>query len=105
MADHSKQNRDNNDVLVSGGTRRQVRKAAKAKHPDERLKIRTRKVKLENKKEKVLANVPLRKRSKDGQGEQKQSKTGRKLLKRVIVTTKGKKRNSEPERYRNVRFL
>lgn len=81
MADYTKQDRKNLDVLMSGGTRREVKKAAKARHPDTKLKVRVGKTDAASPERELLYSVTQKTRK----GKAKITKG---KVKRVIVTKK-----------------
>lgn len=90
MADHAQHDRADFDVLVSGGTKREVKKAAKARYPDIKIKVRVGKPKREG--ETQLYSVPQKKKS----DVKERKRGGRKVVKRIIVTTKEKVEKSTP---------
>ncbi|MCH7630730.1 MAG: hypothetical protein IIC07_02415 [Proteobacteria bacterium] len=100
MSDHAKEARDKNDVLVKGGTKREVKKAAKAEYPEEKIRVRKVKRKLVEGKTKQLGKIVPHK-TKEGEIKKTAGKTRTKTLQ---VITKGKKKK-EPQRFRNVRYL
>lgn len=86
MSDHSKQARNNNDVLVSGGTRQAVKKAVREQLGKE-YKVKTAGRLSKSQKERSAFTVSKRKKT----GEVKKVMGGTRVPKFAIIKPKRKK--------------